>query len=101
MGAVMGEPKIDFMGVFFEQMRTLIRAEVKAVIEEAQPKQPAAPRFMGSEKFAHELGVSGRTVRHWCKKFGMPHQKAGSNYRIEPAKALAWLDANPRMRKAR
>lgn len=27
MGAVMGAEKIDFMGVFFEQMRTLIRAE--------------------------------------------------------------------------
>lgn len=97
----MGEPKIDFMGVFFEQMRTLIRAEVKAVIEEQQPKQSTAPRFMSSSKFARELGVADRTVRHWCLKFGMPHQKAGSNYRIEPAKALAWLDENPRMRKAR
>ena len=83
-----------------EELRQLVMSAVEDALSK-QAKPAPGPRFMSSTKFARELGVSDRTVRHWCLKFNMPHQMAGSSYRIEPAKALAWLDENPRMRKAR
>lgn len=86
----MGEPKLDFMSVFFDQMRTLIRAEIDDAL--LQKQTTSTSRIMTTGAFAKERGVTERAVRNWCK-LGMPNERNGTHYRVKVAEARVWLEA--------
>lgn len=95
----MGEPKIDFMGAFFDQMRTIIKAEVRAVLHEERAKEVSpGPRYVTPNAFAKELAVTSHAVRQWCRD-GMPSKRVGSNVRVIRDEALTWLDTQNKRSK--
>ena len=64
----------------------------------------ALPRLLTISAMAGELGVSGKTIRKWIAKYGLPHIKKAGSYWLPADEVEKWLKAetmvssNPRKR---
>jgi excisionase family DNA binding protein len=76
--------------VFLESIRADLIAMVNEIMDERLAKE-SQPDLMTLEQVSELMQATPVTVRSWIKTKGFPGNKAGSVWRFERAKVVAWL----------
>lgn len=73
-----------------DQLRQIIREEVRAAFAEASP--PDVADVLDTEGVARMLGVNPQTIPRLVKTKGLPSlRRIGTHYRFRRADVLAWM----------
>jgi excisionase family DNA binding protein len=73
-----------------EELSALVR---KAVREELQPAQAAAPEVLTREQAAKMLSLHPNVLTRWVQKRGVPGVKIGGEWRFLRTDLIAWIAA--------
>lgn len=79
-------------GPAFTMSRMQLAALVSKAVQEALASGSAAPLLVDKQTLAQKLNCSAAHIDHMRKR-GLPSVMLGVSVRFEPAKVLAWLNA--------